>query len=84
MGDPENHRDDGLGCPRASQIPGWDTRLSGKTRLLECLQHLTHACTGISITPTASTIYRSLEASPETTLLIDELDAVFRDRSDRH
>jgi hypothetical protein len=57
---------------------------SGKTRLLECLQHLAHGCAGIAITPTASTIYRSLDASPESTLLIDELDAVFRDRSDRY
>lgn len=57
---------------------------SGKTRLLECLQHLAHDCTGIAITPTASTIYRSLEASPGATLLIDELDAVFRDHSDKY
>ena len=57
---------------------------SGKTRLLECLQLLAHGCTGIAITPTASTIYRSLEASPGATLLLDELDAVFRDRSDKY
>ncbi len=57
---------------------------SGKTRLLECLQLLAHACSGIAITPTASTIYRSLEASPGATLLLDELDAVFRDRSDKY
>jgi hypothetical protein len=57
---------------------------SGKTRLLECLQLLTHGCSGIAITPTASTIYRSLEASPGATLLLDELDAVFRDRSDKY
>jgi hypothetical protein len=57
---------------------------SGKTRLLECLQHLAHDCAGIAITPTASTIYRSLDSSPESTLLIDELDAVFRDHSDRY
>lgn len=57
---------------------------SGKTRLLECLQLLAHECSGISITPTASTIYRGLEAAPGTTLLLDELDAVFRDRSDRY
>lgn len=57
---------------------------SGKTRLLECLQLLAHGCNGIAITPTASTIYRSLEASPGATLLLDELDAVFRDRSDKY
>lgn len=57
---------------------------SGKTRLLECLQLLAHDCSGIVITPTASTIYRSLEASPGATLLLDELDAVFRDRSDKY
>ena len=57
---------------------------SGKTRLLECLQLLAHDCSGIAITPTASTIYRSLEAAPGATLLLDELDAVFRDRSDRY
>jgi len=57
---------------------------SGKTRLLECLQLLAHGCSGIAITPTASTIYRSLEASPGATLLLDELDAVFRDRSDKY
>ena len=57
---------------------------SGKTRLLECLTILAHDCHGISITPTASTIFRTLEASPEGTLLLDELDAVFRDRSDKY
>jgi Protein of unknown function (DUF3631) len=57
---------------------------SGKTRLLECLQLLAHGCSGIAITPTASTIYRSLEASPGATLLLDELDAVFRDHSDKY
>jgi Protein of unknown function (DUF3631) len=57
---------------------------SGKTRLLECLALLAHGCSGIAITPTASTIYRSLEASPGATLLLDELDAVFRDRSDKY
>jgi hypothetical protein len=57
---------------------------SGKTRLLECLSLLAQGCTGILITPTASTIYRSLEASPGATLLLDELDAVFRDRSDKY
>jgi len=57
---------------------------SGKTRLLECLQLLAHACAGIAITPTAATIYRSLEADPGATLLIDELDAVFRDHSDKY
>lgn len=57
---------------------------SGKTRLLECLQLLAHDCSGIAITPTAATIYRSLEASPGATLLLDELDAVFRDRSDKY
>ena len=57
---------------------------SGKTRLLECLQLLAHGCSGIAITPTAATIYRSLEASLGATLLLDELDAVFRDRSDKY
>jgi hypothetical protein len=57
---------------------------SGKTRLLECLTILAHDCHGIAITPTASTIFRTLEATPEGTLLLDELDAVFRDRSDRY
>jgi hypothetical protein len=57
---------------------------SGKTLLLECLQLLAHGCSGIAITPTAATIYRSLEASPGATLLLDELDAVFRDHSDKY
>ena len=57
---------------------------SGKTRLLECLRLLAHECGSIVVTPTAATIYRSLEASPGVTLLLDELDAVFRDRSDRY
>jgi Protein of unknown function (DUF3631) len=57
---------------------------SGKTRLLECLSLLTRGDTGILITPTASTIYRTLDASPEARLLIDELDAIFKDRSDRY
>ena len=38
----------------------------------------------IFIIPTASTIYRMLEAAPTTPLLLDELDAVFRDRSDKY
>jgi hypothetical protein len=57
---------------------------SGKTRLLECLWLLAHDCNGIAITPTDSTIFRTLEATPEGTLLLDELDAVFRDRSDKY
>ena len=57
---------------------------SGKTRLLECLTLLAHDCDGIAITPTASTIFRTLEATPEGTLLLDELDAVFRDHSDKY
>jgi hypothetical protein len=57
---------------------------SGKTRLLECLWLLAHDCNGIAITPTASTIFRTLEATPEGTLLLDELDAVFRDHSDKY
>ncbi len=57
---------------------------SGKTRLLECLGLLAHSCAGIIVMPTASTIYRSLEASPGATLLLDELDAVFKDRSDKY
>ena len=57
---------------------------SGKTRLLECLTLLAHDCDGIVITPTASTIFRTLEATPEGTMLLDELDAVFRDHSDKY
>jgi hypothetical protein len=57
---------------------------SGKTRLLECLVLLGRGCSGILITPTASTLYRSLEATPGATLLLDELDAAFRDHSDRY
>ena len=57
---------------------------SGKTRLLECLALLAYACDGIVVTPTAATIYRSLASTPGATLLLDELDAVFRDHSDRY
>jgi hypothetical protein len=57
---------------------------SGKTRLLECLVLLARGCTGILITPTASTLYRTLEAMPDAALLLDELDATFRDHSDRY
>jgi hypothetical protein len=57
---------------------------SGKTRLLEVLHPLVHACDGPIITPTASTIYRSLDAAPGATLLLDELDAIFKDRGDRY
>jgi hypothetical protein len=57
---------------------------SGKTRLLECLRHLARGSSSILITPTAATIYRSLEAMPAGTLLLDELDAAFRDHSDRY
>jgi Protein of unknown function (DUF3631) len=57
---------------------------SGKTRLLECLMILARGCTGIVITPTAATIYRTLEATPGGAALLDELDAVFRDRSDKY
>jgi hypothetical protein len=57
---------------------------SGKTRLLECLTLLAHDCDGIVITPTASTIFRTLEATPAGTMLLDELDAVFRDHSDKY
>lgn len=57
---------------------------SGKTRLMECLRLLARGLPGIFIIPTASTIYRMLEADPETPLLLDELDAVFRDRSDKY
>ena len=57
---------------------------SGKTRLLECLTILAHGCNGIVITPTAATIYRTLEAAPGGAALLDELDAVFRDRSDKY
>jgi len=57
---------------------------SGKTRLLECLALLAHDCSGIVVTPTASTIYRTLEATPDAALLLDELDAVFRDHSDKY
>ena len=57
---------------------------SGKTRLLEVLHPLVRACDGPIITPTASTIYRSLDAAPGATLLLDELDAIFKDRGDRY
>jgi hypothetical protein len=57
---------------------------SGKTRLLECLALLAKGDARLLITPTASTLFRTLEASPEASLLIDELDAVFKDRSDRY
>ena len=70
--------------PRPTSRSRARRKQSGKTRLLECLGLVAHGCTGIIITPTASTIYRSLEATPETTLLLDELDAVFRDRSDKY
>ncbi len=56
---------------------------SGKTRLLECLRLLARGQPGILIIPTASTIYRMLEADPSGPLILDELDAVFRDRSDK-
>lgn len=36
---------------------------SGKTRLLECLGLLARGCSSILVTPTASTIYRSLDAT---------------------
>jgi hypothetical protein len=57
---------------------------SGKTRLLECVGLLAHGRPNIFIIPTAATIYRMLEADPSTPLLLDELDAVFRDRSDKY
>jgi 5S rRNA maturation endonuclease (ribonuclease M5) len=57
---------------------------SGKTRLLECLRLLARGRPEIFIIPTASTIYRMLEADPDAPLLLDELDAVFRDRSDKY
>jgi hypothetical protein len=57
---------------------------SGKTRLLECLRLLARGRPGVFIIPTASTIYRMLEAAPDAPLLLDELDAVFRDRSDKY
>ena len=57
---------------------------SGKTRLLECVGLLARGRPSIFIIPTAATIYRMLEADPSTPLLLDELDAVFRDRSDKY
>jgi len=57
---------------------------SGKTRLLECLALLAQGCSGIMITPTSSTIFRTLEATPGAAILVDELDAVFRDHSDKY
>jgi hypothetical protein len=57
---------------------------AGKTRLLECLGLLAHGRPNIFIIPTAATIFRMLEADPETPLLLDELDAVFGDRSDKY
>jgi hypothetical protein len=56
---------------------------SGKTRLLEVLRLLARGRPGIFIIPTASTIYRMLEADSSAPLLLDELDAVFKDRSDK-
>ncbi|CAN5681894.1 hypothetical protein BH23CHL8_BH23CHL8_28820 [soil metagenome] len=63
---------------------GSPEKQSGKTRLLELLRYLAHAAPGVLIMPTAATLYRSLDATPGATLLLDELDAVFRDRSDRY
>ncbi len=57
---------------------------SGKTRLLECMGLLARGRPNILIIPTAATIYRMLEADPSTPLMLDELDAVFRDRSDKY
>ncbi len=57
---------------------------SGKTRLLECLSLLAFGNGGIQVAPTASTIFRTLDATPGAALLLDELDAVFRDHSDRY
>ncbi len=57
---------------------------SGKTRLLECVGLLARSRPPIFIIPTASTIYRMLEADPEAPLLLDELDAVFHDRTDKY
>jgi hypothetical protein len=57
---------------------------SGKTRLLECVGLLARSRPQIFIIPTAATIYRMLEADPSAPLLLDELDAVFRDRSDKY
>ena len=57
---------------------------SGKTRLMECAGLLACGRPSIFIIPTASTIYRMLEAAPTTPLLLDELDAVFKDRSDKY
>lgn len=57
---------------------------SGKTRAMECLRLLAYGRPSIFIIPTASTIYRMLEADPSMPLLLDELDAVFKDRSDKY
>jgi hypothetical protein len=57
---------------------------SGKTRLQECLRLLTPGRPEVYVIPTASTIFRMLEAAPTTPLLLDELDAVFRDNGDRY
>lgn len=57
---------------------------SGKTRLLELLRLVARGRPGIFIIPTASTIYRMLEADPNGALLLDELDAVFKDRTDKY
>jgi hypothetical protein len=51
---------------------------------MECLRLLARGRPSIFIIPTAATIYRMLEADPETPLLLDELDAVFKDRSDKY
>lgn len=57
---------------------------SGKTRLQECLRLIAKGQPGLCLIPTAATIYRMLEADPSAPLLLDELDAVFRDRSDKY
>ena len=57
---------------------------SGKTRLLECLGLLAFGHGGIQIAPTAATIFRTLDATPGAALLLDELDAVFHDHTDKY
>lgn len=61
---------------------------SGKTRVLEVIQHLVTGSEGVMITPTAATLFRLIGDGPEDreeplpTLLLDEADAVFLGRPD--
>ena len=58
-------------------------KASGKTTLLEVISLLVPGKPNITITPTASTVFRTLEADPDTVLILDELDSIYGDRSDK-